>query len=199
VTRKSTAEDLALIERLPKNMPLYIAFNKVDSVSKEQLFKIAEQFNALNRADAFFMISAVTGEGVEDLVSKLVQKLPQGPWLFDADQVSDAPKKLWASEITREQLYMQLENELPYETFVETESYEVFDNGSVKINQAIIVARPTQKAIVVGKKGQRIKEINMRSRRELEKYLDQKVHLYLFVKVEENWMGKQRFLKDLFM
>jgi len=91
-----------------------------------------------------------------------------------------------------------LENELPYETFVETEKYEVFDNGSVKISQAIVVARDSQKSIVVGKGGQRIKEISMRARHEMERYLEQKVHLFLFVKIEENWMVKERFLREIF-
>ncbi|MDP3372092.1 MAG: GTPase Era [Candidatus Paracaedibacteraceae bacterium] len=198
VTGRNHEEDLELIARLPTNIPLYIVFNKVDLVDKAKLFTVAEPFNKLNKAKEFLMISASKGSGVDDLVAKIVSELPKGPWLFDEDQISDAPKKLWASEITREQLYLQLENELPYETFVETEKYEVFDNGSVKISQAIVVARDSQKAIVVGKKGQRIKDISMRARHEMEYYLQQKVHLFLFVKVEEHWMDKQRFLKELF-
>ncbi len=198
VMGKNQENDLKLIERLPHSTPLYIVFNKVDLIDKERLFKVAEPFNQLNKAKEFFMVSAQKGSGVDDLVDKIVARLPFGPWLFDEDQISDAPKKMWAAEITREQLYLQLQNELPYETFVETEKYEVFDNGSVKISQAIVVARDTQKAIVVGKKGQRIKDINMKARSEMEYYLEQKVHLFIFVKVEENWMEKQRFLKELF-
>jgi GTP-binding protein Era len=198
VTGKNQTDDLKLIERLPHSTPLYIVFNKVDLIDKERLFKVAEPFNQLNKAKEFFMVSAQKGSGVDDLVDKIIARLPFGPWLFDEDQISDAPKKMWAAEITREQLYLQLQNELPYETFVETEKYEVFDNGSVKISQAIVVARDSQKAIVVGKKGQRIKDINMKARSEMEYYLEQKVHLFIFVKVEENWMEKQRFLKELF-
>ncbi len=198
VMGKNQENDLKLMERLPHSTPLYIVFNKVDLIDKERLFKVAEPFNQLNKAKEFFMVSAQKGSGVDDLVDKIVARLPFGPWLFDEDQISDAPKKMWAAEITREQLYLQLQNELPYETFVETEKYEVFDNGSVKISQAIVVARDTQKAIVVGKKGQRIKDINMKARSEMEYYLEQKVHLFIFVKVEENWMEKQRFLKELF-
>lgn len=198
VTARHHEEDLELIAQLPTDIPLYIVFNKVDLLNKEKLFQVAQPFNQLNRAKAFFMISASKGSGVDDLIDKIVSELPQGPWLFDEDQVSDAPKKLWAAEITREQLYLQLENELPYETFVETEKYEVFDNGSVKISQAIVVARDSQKSIVVGKGGQRIKDISMRARYEMERYLGQKVHLFLFVKIEENWMGKERFLREMF-
>ncbi len=198
VTGKNQADDLKLIERLPHSTPLYIVFNKVDLIDKERLFKVAEPFNQLNKAKEFFMVSAQKGSGIDDLVDKIIARLPFGPWLFDEDQISDAPKKMWAAEITREQLYLQLQNELPYETFVETEKYEVFDNGSVKSSQAIVVARDSQKAIVVGKKGQRIKDINMKARSEMEYYLEQKVHLFIFVKVEENWMEKQRFLKELF-
>ncbi len=198
VTARNHQEDLDLIERLPTNIPLYIIFNKVDLVDKERLLSIAAPFNQLNKAKEFFMISAQKGNGVDDLVKKSITQLPSGPWLFDEDQISDAPKKLWAAEITREQLYLQLENELPYETFVETEKYEVFENGSVKISQAIVVARESQKSIVVGRGGQKIKDISMRARLEMERFLEQKVHLFLFVKIEENWMMKERFLKEIF-
>lgn len=199
VTKKNHQDDLDLMARLPSHIPLFVAFNKVDVIAKDRLLELVEPFNQLNKAEAFFMISAKEGVGVQDMMAKLVQRLPFGPWLFDADQVSDAPKKLWASEITREQLYLQLDNELPYETFVDTESYDVLENGSVKINQVIVVAKSSQKAIVVGKKGSRIKAINIKARREMEYYLQQKVHLYLFVRVEESWMEKQRFLRELFI
>lgn len=198
-TQKNFDEDQALISKIPKNLPLFIAFNKIDCIAKERLLSIAGTFNAMERVKEFFMISAANGSGVPDLFQKIIPHIPLGPFLFDADQISDAPQKLWASEITREQLYLQLDNELPYETYVETESYEIFKNGSVKISQAIVVSKTTQKAIVVGKGGHRIKSINMRARKELEKYLGQQVHLFLFVKVEENWMEKQRFLKELFL
>jgi GTP-binding protein Era len=198
VRRRDLQEDMDLIAKLPKNIPLYIAFNKVDSINKEKLLARLEEFNALKRVESFFMISASCNQGVDDLVSKMIPHLPKGPWLFDEDQISNAPLKLWASEITREQLYLQLQEELPYETFVETESYEPFENGSIKITQAIVVAKDGQKAIVLGKKGARIKEISQKSRKQLEYYLEKPVHLYLFVKVEEGWMNSDRFLKELF-
>jgi GTP-binding protein Era len=198
VTRARFDEDLKLIHMLPPSIPLIIAFNKVDAVDKQTLLTQLECFNSLNRAHGFYMISAAKNKGIDDLLSNLVTHLPKSPWLYDADQISDAPLRLWASEITREQLYLQLQEELPYETFVETEGYELFDNGSVKISQAIVVAKDGQKAIVLGKKGARIKAISQRSRKQLEYYLKQPVHLYVFVKVRDNWMDKDRFLKELF-
>ncbi len=198
VTRKNTQEDLELIAKVPAHLPLLIAFNKVDAIAKEKLLEIAQPFNELNRAQHFFMISALNGVGVKDMLEKIKSYLPQGPWLFDVDQVSDAPKKRWASELTREQVYLQLDNELPYEIFVETDSYEILKDGSVKIHQTIVVAKQTQKAIVVGKQGSRIKSINIRARGQMQYFLQQKVHLFLFVKVEENWMDKPKYLQEIF-
>src|SRR5690606_15431248 len=107
-----------------------------------------------------FMVSALTGDGVQDLLQKLVGSIPEGPWLFPEDQTTDLPQRLWAAEITREQLFLQLHHELPYETMVETEAWEEFDNGSVKISQVVYVSRDTQKSIVLGKGGRQIKSIS---------------------------------------
>lgn len=170
-----------------KNQRLFLIFNKVDTVEKPRLLELATDFGQYDRVEKIFMISALTGDGVIDLQRLLAEGMPVGPWLFPDDQISDLPQRLWASEITREQLYHQLHQELPYETYVETEAWEEFDNGSVKINQVIFVNRDTQKSIILGKKGQMIKAISQAAREELSSLLDRPVHLFLHVKVAENW------------
>ncbi len=171
-----------------------LALNKIDAIPREKLLTLAATFNADGIFEAIFMISALTGDGVADLEAHLVAKLPIGPWLFPDDQLSTMPERLLASEVTREQLYHQLHDELPYETTVETEAWEEFQDGSVKISQAIFVQRPTQKAIVLGKGGKRIKAISERARNELERMLERRVHLFLFVKVREGWLDeRERF------
>ena len=134
-----------------------------------------------------YMISALKGEGVDELVDHLGKLVPLGPWLFPEDQISDMPARLLAAEVTREQLYLQLHQELPYAVTIETESWEEKKDGSVAINQVIYVERDSQKAIVLGKGGARIKSIGAKSRAEMEDILDQKVHVMLFVKVREKW------------
>ena len=201
VTQKNLTADQEYIAACAKKAPTtpcIVAFNKIDRVAKEKLLTTAALFNQQHPAVTFAMVSAITGSGVDDLVNMILPHVPSGPWLFDADQVSDAPQKLWATEITREQVFLQLDHELPYETFVETDSYNLFDNGSIKICQSIVVAKSSQKAIVLGAKGQRIKAISMKAKQELERVLQCTVHLFLFVKVEEEWMNKPRYLRELF-
>jgi GTP-binding protein Era len=138
--------------------------------------------------DEVFMISALTGDGVEDLKHHLAASMPPGPWLFPEDQLSDAPERWLAAEITREQVFLQLHDELPYAASVETEAWEERRDGSVRIDQVVYVRRPGQRAIVLGDKGQRIKAIGARARAELERLFERRVHLFLFVKVRENWI-----------
>jgi GTP-binding protein Era len=133
------------------------------------------------------MISAETGDGTEELLSFLAETMPDSPWLFPEDQISDMPQRLLAAEITREKIFLMLRQELPYATTVETEKWEEKKDGSVKIDQTIYVERPTQKAIVLGKNGAQIKSIGESARRELEKLLNVRIHLFLFVKVREKW------------
>ena len=133
------------------------------------------------------MISALTGDGVDKLLDILASRMPQGPWMFGDDQISDMPMRLLAAEITREKIFLQLGDELPYASTVETEEWEEFDNGSVRISQTVYVMRDTQKAIVLGKGGARIKKIGQSAREELEEILERRVHLSLFVKVREKW------------
>jgi GTPase len=171
-----------------------LALNKIDRVQREQLLGLAEALSREGRFDPIFMVSALTGDGVEDVKRYLAASLPPGPWLFPEDQLSDAPERLIAAEVTREQVFLQLHDELPYASTVETERWQDRPDGSVRIEQVIYVRRPGQRAIVLGDGGQRIKAIGARARAELEQMLERRVHLFLFVKVRENWVeDRERF------
>jgi GTP-binding protein Era len=165
-----------------------LALNKVDIVKPEKLLGLAERLAKEDIFEPVFMISGLTGSGVEDLRAHLVAALPEGPWLFPEDQLSDLPQRLMAAEATREQVFLQLHDELPYASTVETDSWEEFKNGSVKISQTIFVQRDSQKAIVLGHEGAQIKRIGARARHELERLFGRRVHLFLFVKVREGWV-----------
>ncbi len=174
-----------------------LVLNKVDLVSKPSLLALAE---TLSREQVFtdtFMISAETGDGVGRLTAFLVGRLPRGPWLFPEDQLSDMPNRILSAEITRETLYLQLRNELPYASAVRTESWTENDDGSIRIDQVIYVERPSQKAIVVGKGGRQIKAIGQRSRAQLEKIFECRIHLFLFVKIKEKWGDDPDCYQDL--
>ena len=142
-------------------------------------------------------MSAATGDGLPELKAALAAEMPEGPWHFPEDQVSDATERMLAAEVTREQLYLQLHAELPYDSAVETEQYKEREDGSVEIHQQILVARTTQRAIVLGKGGARIKEIGARARAELSTLMERKVHLYLHVKVKENWDEDRSVYRDM--
>ena len=165
-----------------------LVLNKIDLVRRESLLGLADQLARVGRFDPVFMISGLKGDGVEDLKRHLAVNLPHGPWLFPEDQLSDAPERLIAAEVTREQIFLQLRDELPYGSTVETERWADRNDGSVRIEQVIFVQRPSQRAIVLGEGGQRIKAIGARARAELERMLERRVHLFLFVKVRENWI-----------
>jgi GTPase len=168
-----------------------LALNKIDLVRRERLLELAADIAGRGNFDPVFMISGFGGDGVEDLKRHLAAAMPPGPWLFPEDQLSDAPLRLLAAEITREQVFLQLHDELPYASTVETESWEERRDGSVRIEQIVYVERPSQRAIVLGDHGRRVKAIGARARAELEKLLERRVHLFLFVKVRENW-GEDR-------
>jgi len=165
-----------------------LALNKVDASPKEKLLELATEFTAAVPFDEVFFVSALTGDGVPQLKAHLASLMPEGPWHYPEDQVSDASERLLACEITREQLYRQLHEELPYDAAVRPESYTQRKDGSVEIRQQIVVARDGQKAIVLGRGGQMIKAIGTAARLELEEITEQRVHLALFVKVRENWL-----------
>jgi GTPase len=171
-----------------------LALNKIDLVRRESLLGLAETLSREGRFDPVLMISGRTGDGVDALKRHLAASMPEGPWLFPEDQLSDATERLIAAEVTREQIFLQLRDELPYGSAVETEQWEDRKDGSVRIEQVIFVQRPSQRAIVLGEGGQRIKMIGARARAELEHMLERRVHLFLFVKVRENWIeDRERF------
>lgn len=183
------ADVRAIIDQLKtRNRRVYLALNKIDQVKLERLLQLAQLLDAEGIFERVFMISALKGSGVDDLIAFLAKKMPKAHWLYPEDQIADMPTRLLAAEITREQLYLQLHDELPYQTTVEGEGWEELGDGSVKISQAVFVQRPGQKAIILGKGGKQIKNIGARARRELETVLGRRVHLFLFVKVREGWI-----------
>ncbi len=171
-----------------------LALNQIDKVKREALLPMAAALAQAYEFERVFMISGLNGDGVEDLLAYLAEAVPEGPWLFPADEMTDAPLRLLAAEITREQIFLQLHQELPYASTVETEAWEEFADGSVKISQLIHVARDSQKPIMLGKGGARIKSIGAAARVELEKLLGRHVHLFLQVKVTGDWTeDKERY------
>jgi GTPase len=167
--------------------PKLLLLNKVDAVKRESLLVLADQANQAVTFERTFMISAKTGDGLDDLVAYLAQAVPPGPWLYPEDEVSDLPLRNLASEITREKLFERLHQELPYAATVETERWTEQKDGSVRIEQTIFVEREGQKKIVIGKGGETIKGISMAARAEIAAIVEHPVHLFLFVKVRENW------------
>jgi GTPase len=178
----------ALLKKLEEvRQPKVLILNKVDLVEKAKLLAMAQAANEAAKFETTFMISATKGDGVADVRQWLATHVPRGPWHYPEDEVSDAPVRQLASEITREKLYLKLHQELPYQSTVETESWTERKDGSVRIEQTIYVERDSQKKIVLGKGGQSIKAIGEAARRELTDILEKKVHLFLFVKVREGW------------
>lgn len=167
--------------------PKVLVLNKVDRVKPETLLKLTAEANARAEFERTFMISALTGSGCRDLLDWLAQRLPEGPWYYPEDQISDLPMRQLAAEITREKLYLRLHQELPYSSHVETEKWEEKKDGSVRIEQVIYVERDSQKKIVLGHKGETIRAIGQAARKEIGEILEQPVHLFLFVKVRDNW------------
>ena len=185
-----------MLDRLKQRRePKILILNKVDVTAKESLLSLASRLGERLEFESIFMVSATTGDGLADLKAALAERMPPGPWHFPADQVSDATERVLAAEVTREQLYLQLHAELPYASAVETEQYEERKDGSVAIHQQILVGRPTQRAIVLGKGGARIKALGEAARAELTELLGRKVHLFLHVKVAPRW-GEDRGLYE---
>jgi GTPase len=164
-----------------------LILNKIDAVKREVLLDLAGAVDERLRFDETFMVSALTGDGVEDLLAYLGRAVPPGPWLYPEDQISDAPLRLLAAEITREKLFLRLHEELPYESTVETDSWTVMKDGSARVEQTIYVTREGQKKIVIGKGGETIKAISMAARKDIAAMAETPVHLFLFVKVREDW------------
>lgn len=178
----------AILEALPKiNQEKILVLNKVDVIARPTLLELTAKLNEQAHFTRTFMVSALNGSGCRDLLEYLCKELPNGPWYYPEDEISDMPMRQLATEITREKLYLRLHNELPYASTVETETWEERPDGSVKINQVIYVERDGQKKIVLGSKGETIKAIGQAARKELMEILEQNVHLFLFVKVRDNW------------
>ena len=174
-----------------------LVLNKVDASAKEPLLALAQDLTAkVDFAEVFF-VSALTGDGVPELKSHLAALMPEGPWHYPEDQVSDASERLLAAEVTREQLYQQLHEELPYDSAVRPESYTQRKDGSVEIRQQIVVGRDSQKPIILGKRGARIKAIGEAARKELSQILGVPVHLYLHVKVDEKWAESREIYEEM--
>lgn len=181
----------------PARQPVFLALNKVDTMAPPALLGLARAFSALRTFEAVFMISALTGDGVEDLAAALARAMPEGPWLYPADQAADVPLRLLAAEVTREKLYLKLHDELPYASGVETERYEERRDGSVRIEQVVFVEREGQKAIVLGRGGQTVKAIGEAARRDLEAALGRRVHLFLHVKVKAGWSDRAEHFRTM--
>ena len=177
--------------------PAILALNKVDSIDRPKLLEITRELVEQGLYTDVLMISAKTGDGVEDLTKLLTDRATEGPWLFPADQVADAPSRVLAAEITREQAMLRLHDELPYEMLVETEKWESHKDGSARIEQSLFVARESQRKIAIGAKGQTIKTIGENARKEMEEAFGHRVHLFLHVKVRENWSEQRGFYDAL--
>ncbi len=187
-----------LLDRLKdRPEPKLLILNKVDLVRKESLLTLIAQTEGRAEFEEIYMVSATTGDGVAELKAALAARVPEGPWHFPDDQVSDATDRMIAAEVTREQLYRQLHAELPYASAIETEKYEERKDGSVAIHQQILVGRDSQKAIVLGKGGARIKEIGAAARAELAELLGRKVHLFLHVKVNPKWEEDRGLYREI--
>lgn len=188
VTRHDDEAQEAVLTRLAEvRQPKLLILNKVDLIERPQLLAMAEKLNQRIGFAATFMVSALTGSGVKGILADLGQRLPKGPWLYPEDEISDAPLRFLAAEITREKIFERLHDELPYRSTVETESWKTLKGGAVRIEQVIFVERESQRKIMLGEKGQTIKSIGSAARKDIAEAAEAKVHLFLFVKVRENW------------
>jgi GTP-binding protein Era len=186
--RGADEETEAVLDQLiPVRQPRILLVNKIDLVEKSALLALAKAANARVPFAATFMISALGGDGVADVKSWLAAHVPAGPWHYPEDQITDAPLRQLAAEITREKLYLRLHQELPYQSTVETDAWKEVKGGAVRIEQTIYVARESQRKIVLGKGGQTIKAIGAEARRDIAEMIEAPVHLFLFVKVRERW------------
>jgi GTPase len=188
----------AILSGLPKlKASAILVLNKIDTVERSSLLKLIAEINMRFAFRETFMISALTGDGVAPLKARLAAMMPEGPWLYPEDQVSDAPLRLLAAEITREKLFERLHDELPYQSTVETDSWKELPDGSSRIEQTIYVARDGQKKIVIGDGGRTIKAIGQAARKEIAEAAEQKVHLFLFVKVRPGWVDDPERYREM--
>ncbi|MBT8389088.1 MAG: GTPase Era [Altererythrobacter sp.] len=186
---------LEALEKRPERK--FLVINKVDRAKKEELLVLAQELSGRVAFEEIYFVSALTGDGVPEIKQALADLMPEGPWHYPEDQVSDASERLLATEVTREQLYQQLHEELPYDSAVRPESYTQRPDGSVEIRQQIVIGRDSQKPIVLGKGGSKIKSIGEAARKELSEILGVKVHLFLHVKVSENWDEDKEIYEEM--
>jgi GTP-binding protein Era len=198
VNRGMCDEVEAILERLPdlKRRKVLI-LNKVDLVDKGVLLKLAADVNEKVKFDETFMVSALKGSGVEDVLAGFGKLMPEGPWLYPEDQVSDAPLRALAAEITREKIFERLHDELPYQMTVETDQWTEQKDGSARVEQTIFVTRDSHKKIVIGDQGKMLKSIGMAARKDIMEAAECKVHLFLFVKVRENWVNDPERYREM--
>lgn len=195
--RKNAEDSANVVERLKQSgRKVILALNKIDLVRRDTLLGVSQALFSTGVYDEVFMISAENGSGVADLKKRLGELMPEGPWLYPADQTADLPVRLLAAEITREKIYLRVHEELPYAAAVETTAFIEAKGGAVRIEQTIYVERESQRPIVLGKGGQTLKWIGQKSREELIEILDRPVHLFLHVKVVENWQEQREFYRD---
>lgn len=196
---RRSAEDAQAITRslTEAGRKVILALNKIDLVKRDQLLALTQSLFDTGAYSEVFMISAANGSGVADLKARLAELMPEGPWLYPADQTADLPVRLLAAEITREKLYLRVHEELPYAATVETTAFEERKDGSARIEQTIYIEREGQRAIILGKGGQTLKWIGENARKDLADILDRTVHLFLHVKVRETWQEERSFYADL--
>lgn len=197
--KKGISED---VERILKGLEAagrkaILAINKIDTVKRDSLLALAQELNETGLFTDTFMISALSGDGVEDLKAHLSDLAPEGPWMYPEDQISDITLRLLAAEITREKVYLRLHEELPYAITVETENWDERPDGSVRIEQVIHVERESQKGIVIGKGGKMLKLLGQMAREDMSEAFDRKVHLFLHVRVTEKWAEDKTLYEDM--
>lgn len=198
--QKGIDDDVSrILDRLEgARAPIVVALNKVDRITaKAKLLELAGEVQKRIPVQTVFMLAAICGDGVSDLKHYLAENVPAGPWHYPAEDLSDAPLRMLAAEITREKIFNRLHDELPYSSTVETTDWQERKDGSVRIEQTVFVTRPGQKAIVLGKGGQTIKQISMEARKELCNLLERPVHLFLFVKVREGWQSDPERYREM--
>jgi GTP-binding protein Era len=192
-------DTMAILEGLKerKGRRTALVLNKIDGMKRTDLLPQVEKFHAQGIFEDVFLVSALKGEAVPDVAAWVAARMPEGPWLYPEDQAADIPSRLLAAEVTREKIYLRLHDELPYSSAVETEKWEEHKDGSVRIDQIIFVQRDGQKAIVLGKGGATIKKIGELARAELEELFGRRVHLFLFVKVRQDWAENSEHYKEI--
>jgi GTPase len=192
-------DTMAILEGLKerKGKKRALVLNKIDGMKRTDLLPLVEKFHAEGVFEDVFLISALKGQAVADVAAWVAARMPEGPWLYPEDQAADIPSRLLAAEVTREKIYLRLHDELPYASAVETEKWEERKDGSVRIDQVIYVQRDGQKAIVLGKGGQTIKKVGELARTELEELFGRRVHLFLFVKVREDWAENSEHYREI--